>query len=202
MTARNRFARVLVRLYPRQWRDRYETEMLALVEQSGLTWRASLDLVFGAARAWVENPPRTFPARLVFLAVVMVPFNVIGTGVGRALQLLWHAPHESEFRVANAVLRLVVWLGLFAVARWEAVTDSRPPHMSLRPLAGAGLIAAAFVGLALHAWSAPASWSWQENRWDVLLDGAGLLTFVVLDAIALGKDRANDRRAGARSTAP
>jgi hypothetical protein len=41
----DRFARRLLRLYPRSWRDRYGDELLALIEDSGLTWRKSANIV-------------------------------------------------------------------------------------------------------------------------------------------------------------
>jgi hypothetical protein len=41
----DRFARRLLRLYPRSWRDRYGDELLALIEDSGLTWRKTANIV-------------------------------------------------------------------------------------------------------------------------------------------------------------
>jgi len=49
-------ARRLLRLYPRAWRERYEEEVLALVEQTGLTAGHAFDLARGAAREWVRLP--------------------------------------------------------------------------------------------------------------------------------------------------
>ena len=43
-----RLARALLRLYPRSWRERYGDEFLALVDQSGLTWREAADVVLAA----------------------------------------------------------------------------------------------------------------------------------------------------------
>lgn len=47
-----RLARWLLRIYPRTWRDRYGDEFLALVADTGLTWRGALDI---AAAASVER---------------------------------------------------------------------------------------------------------------------------------------------------
>ena len=49
----------LLRLYPRSWRDRYESEMLAVMEADGLYWRTRLDLVRGAldAHVYPVSPP-------------------------------------------------------------------------------------------------------------------------------------------------
>jgi hypothetical protein len=44
----DRIARALLRLYPRTWRARYGDEFLALIADTGLTWRAAIDVV-GAA---------------------------------------------------------------------------------------------------------------------------------------------------------
>ena len=43
-----RLARALLHLYPRSWRERYGDEFLALVDQSGLTWREVADVVLAA----------------------------------------------------------------------------------------------------------------------------------------------------------
>lgn len=42
---------LLIRLYPRPWRDRYEAEMVDLLEQQPTSFRSSLDLLRGAADA-------------------------------------------------------------------------------------------------------------------------------------------------------
>ena len=39
-----RLARTLLRVYPRDWRERYGDELLALVAESGLTWRTAVDI--------------------------------------------------------------------------------------------------------------------------------------------------------------
>jgi predicted permease len=38
----------LVRLYPRRWRERYEAELAALIEDSGADWHSAVDVVRGA----------------------------------------------------------------------------------------------------------------------------------------------------------
>jgi hypothetical protein len=43
--------RTLLRLYPRNWRDRYEEEFVALLEQQPATFAACADVAFGAAIA-------------------------------------------------------------------------------------------------------------------------------------------------------
>src|SRR5262245_7179639 len=43
--------RRLIRLYPRNWRDRYEEEFVALLEQQPATFGACADVAFGAVIA-------------------------------------------------------------------------------------------------------------------------------------------------------
>jgi hypothetical protein len=47
---RQRIARRLVGLYPRAWRARYEQELLALIEETPITFGVVVDLLAGAAR--------------------------------------------------------------------------------------------------------------------------------------------------------
>lgn len=44
----------LLRLYPASWRARYETEVLALLEEAGMSRRARVDLMRGALDAWLQ----------------------------------------------------------------------------------------------------------------------------------------------------
>ena len=46
---------LLLRLYPRAWRDRYEAEMEALLEQHDVTIATVLDLLWGAGDAWLDQ---------------------------------------------------------------------------------------------------------------------------------------------------
>ena len=43
--------KALVRLYPRAWRDRYEAEVIDLLDQRRPSFRDALDLVVGAVDA-------------------------------------------------------------------------------------------------------------------------------------------------------
>jgi hypothetical protein len=49
----------IVRLYPRKWRERYETEMRALLEQHDSTFFTMLDLFLGALDARIDPQYRT-----------------------------------------------------------------------------------------------------------------------------------------------
>ncbi len=58
----------MLRLYPRAWRDRYEAEMLAVLEDRALDLRTRLDLVRGAMDAHVH--PIAAPATPVVASVI------------------------------------------------------------------------------------------------------------------------------------
>jgi hypothetical protein len=75
---RQPLAQRLVRLYPRRWRERYQIEMLALLEDTGLDWRRSANVLFGAAREWWAVLLRT-PAGSSHWSMVFGP--VIGAAV-------------------------------------------------------------------------------------------------------------------------
>jgi hypothetical protein len=57
----------LLRLYPGAWRERYEAEVLALLEQAHLGRRARVDLARGAVDARLHTPSRV-PAVAAFLS--------------------------------------------------------------------------------------------------------------------------------------
>ena len=57
MSRRPAGARIL-RLYPARWRDRYEAEILAVLEQAALGWRDRLDLARGAIDAHLHTSSR------------------------------------------------------------------------------------------------------------------------------------------------
>ena len=85
-----KFARAIVRLYPRAWRARYEDEMLALVEQSGLTAFRALDLMLGAAQEWTREIARllaTRPGFRTFLAPLVMTGLITALGLTIALWL-------------------------------------------------------------------------------------------------------------------
>jgi hypothetical protein len=47
-------AKYLLRLYPRTWRERYEEEVLAMLEQRSLCFMDGVNLFFGALDAWLH----------------------------------------------------------------------------------------------------------------------------------------------------
>jgi hypothetical protein len=85
-------ARALLRLYPAAWRERYGDELLALIDESGLTFRIVPDVVFAAGVEWFrtaaalirseytseEPPPSLITVRYMF--VDFVPRTAIASG--------------------------------------------------------------------------------------------------------------------------
>jgi hypothetical protein len=67
----------LLRLYPRAWRERYEAEMLAMLEQFRLGPRGRLDLARGAIDARLMAPTR-LPAVAALVAGAMWTFAGAG----------------------------------------------------------------------------------------------------------------------------
>lgn len=56
----------LVRLYPRAWRERYEEEFVAMLEQGHVSIRDLFDVALGAADAWLR-PQVLYERRLVMV---------------------------------------------------------------------------------------------------------------------------------------
>lgn len=46
---------LLLRLYPRAWRERYGEELSDLIDETGLTPRVAVDVARGAAREWTSQ---------------------------------------------------------------------------------------------------------------------------------------------------
>jgi hypothetical protein len=69
---------LLVRLYPRAWRERYEEEFVAMLELSGVSIRDLFDVAFGAVDAW-SRPQVLYRGRLIVTAMMR----------GSVLAVLW-----------------------------------------------------------------------------------------------------------------
>jgi hypothetical protein len=106
----------LLHLYPRAWRQRYETEMLAVLEARPLTLRARLDLARGALDAHLHPAA---PPSLGFLAPVVAGVAWIAAGGATLAEptppdwpgyLLWTLPLGVLGAVAS--LGIVLTVGL------------------------------------------------------------------------------------------
>jgi hypothetical protein len=47
--------RLITRLYPRSWRERYGAELSDLIDETGMTPHVALDVAHGAAREWASQ---------------------------------------------------------------------------------------------------------------------------------------------------
>ncbi|MBB5778544.1 hypothetical protein [Nonomuraea jabiensis] len=77
-------AMAMLTLYPRAWRERYGEEVADLVASRPAGVRTVLDLVSGAADAWLHH--RRGPAA----GTLTVPFAAVLACMGAALLLLWN----------------------------------------------------------------------------------------------------------------
>ena len=90
--------RVAVAAYPPSFRERYGEELDALLEETGVGPRETLDLVLGAARAWLRPAYGADPAQrrrlrlLSSVSTVWVGFCVVLCGTLGTLRLLEDPP--------------------------------------------------------------------------------------------------------------
>lgn len=133
---------ILLRLYPRAWRKRYEAEMLALLEEHDVTLATRLDLLRGTIDAWHEQ------RRSVMTPLPTVVRRAAGLGLIPSVVII------ATF-LLGLVLRspfLVNYLGLGAlpavvvVCLW-AGTWAAGGRRTWRDRLGAGLVAGASAGL-------------------------------------------------------
>ena len=116
-----------LRLYPRAWRERYEPEMLAVLEARPPDWRARLDLARGA---WDAHAAPMIPPRIPLIAALVAGVAWIVAGLASATQPIapdWPgylgAPLPIGLLGAVAAFRVVVALG----SRWESLRHAEAP---------------------------------------------------------------------------
>ena len=90
MSAKTRW---LVRLYPRAWRERYEEEFVAMLEQRSTSLADVLDIVFGALDARLNPqsghgrmPVNRMRAATIAILCAYVGFVVAGMGFQKATE--------------------------------------------------------------------------------------------------------------------
>ena len=156
----------MVRLYPRVWRDRYEEEFVAMLEQGPVSIRDLFDIALGAVDAWLR-PQVVYERRLVMvarmrgsvLAVLWAWAGLVVAGVGFRKMTEYddfvRAARESalvgvafDAVVVGAVVALVaVTVGgapVAFVALRKALVEGRkdvPLLLCVPPLLGAGFVA-------------------------------------------------------------
>jgi hypothetical protein len=137
---------ILLRLYPRAWRERYEAEMLALLEEHDVTLATRLDLLRGAFDAWHEQrrsvmaPLPTVARRAAFLGLIPSAF-IIATFL---LGLVLRSPFLVNYLGLGAPPAVVV------VCLWAGIWAARG-RRTWRDRLGAGLVAGVSAGLVAGA---------------------------------------------------
>ena len=160
----------MVRLYPRAWRDRYEEEFVAMLEQGPMSIRDLFDITLGAVDAWLR-PQVVYERRLVMvarmrgsvLAVLWAWAGLVVAGVGFRKMTEYddfvRAARDSalvgvafDAVVVGAVVALVaVTVGgapVAFVALRKALLEGRkdvPLLLCVPPLLGAGFVAYVLV---------------------------------------------------------
>ena len=139
----------LLRLYPRSWRDRYEAEVLAVLEAAPLRRRGRLDLARGAIDAWLHARSRV-PVAAAFLAGGI--WTIAGTWI-----VAQPAPPDWPGYLVETLLPAIAAVAAGAVAlvgAWAVGSDAagRAGVVAIGlALAGHGawlaVLIAAFVGL-------------------------------------------------------
>jgi hypothetical protein len=153
----------LLRLYPGAWRERYEAEVLALLEQARLGRRARLDLVRGALDARLHTPSRA-PAVAALLSGAM--WTIAGVAiVGQPAPPDWpgYLIDVLPLTIVAVVAGLVAIIGC-----WARRSD------------GGGRLGAvgALIALAGHV-------GWALALVATLLQGGSSLLIVACQAVAL-----------------
>jgi hypothetical protein len=125
-----------LRLYPRAWRERYEPEMLAVLQARPLDWRARLDLARGAWDAHA-HPPTPPPVPMVASVIAGVAW--IAAGLASATQPL--PPDWPGFLVETLPVGLIG-----AVAAFRVVLALGRRSGIAAPRGSAGALAIAIAG--------------------------------------------------------
>lgn len=106
--------RWLVRLYPPAWRERYEREFLAVLESRGVTPSVALDVVHGAADAWLRGPRGALGAAGIGLALAMYALVSWMLAIARRA---WIDPVGGPIETAYQTL---YWAGSIVFMTWLA----------------------------------------------------------------------------------
>jgi len=121
--------KILLKLYPPAWRRRYEAELAALLDEERAGTRGALDLIRGAADAWIIGPRGPFGGLEVWLAAVAYLVASVAIAAGRRL-LGPDGPWENLLMVMFWVLFIVftTWLSRNPAARCDMgwITRRRP----------------------------------------------------------------------------
>jgi len=195
------FLRLVLRLYPPDWRERYAGEVVALVEAIGPTWRALPDLLRGAVSEWIALASSAdrrgrwlgCPSgrRLFTGAALLVPIAVMMLSVRLANVLVPLAPDGSWLILILVGMNLVVvpiamWRVTFVGATRKSFATG--PTGVERRIWFVTLLAAQLIAHAQLASQAASiaraaelmSWSPSSGRWMALISYFTLPTFCLI----------------------
>jgi hypothetical protein len=164
----------LLRLYPRAWRERYEAEMLALLEQHDVTILTRIDLLRGALDAWFLRPAAWRGARLGLIPSAFI-----------VAQFLMGATMWFDATLVNAV-SMASLLGIFPLCFWAGLREERRGSpWRARVVAGAGAgMAAAIIGTLVHNGLVLLDFGFGITRFLLSLHGGTLYTTDTLATVA------------------
>jgi hypothetical protein len=185
-----RLALAIVQRYPAAWRERYEAEVCALIEETPVRLRDLGELVRGLvterAREVIsadDRPKRTAAVLGWMPAVFIILFTAVAAALGLVLRGVtgpWSEAQQDSFGVAIVSFLLV----LVIVKLVATIRHARRPHPKpLRPRLPAwiaGLLMPCFFGVMVcAAWGdllSPASYPGSPPPWlDVLVRGYAYL---------------------------
>jgi hypothetical protein len=153
----------LVRLYPRSWRERYEAEILAVLEEMPAGRRARLDLVRGAIDARLHSGSRAPAAAAIISGGLWTIAGV--TVVGQPAPPDWPGYTVDVLPLATAA----VLAGLVAIVGcWARRSDS----------SGRAGTAAVLLAVAGHV-------GWVVSLFIAMLNGGSGLAIAPSEAMAL-----------------
>ena len=148
-------AQALVRRYPAAWRERYEREVSALIDDTSVRGRDLAELLQGLLTertrelvAADDRPGRTMA--VIFFLKIAFALAFVGTaiGVGLGLRQLTGPWSETAQNFGGAIV--LVWFVLFVIiairARRRPLFSALPPY---NPGAGAALLVSMFVSVAV-----------------------------------------------------
>ncbi len=144
----------MLRLYPRAWRERYEEEMLALLEQHRRTWRTGVDLLRGAWEAHLDGGWRR-NKMTASRPVTFVGSMLIGIVIVLGLMLYSILAYPSSIQGVGLTSFLFLLVGLLAyvaaiVWSWKQTQVSVQTALSLGARFGAILACGSWANMALE----------------------------------------------------
>jgi hypothetical protein len=107
----------LVRLYPPRWRERYEKEFLAVLEEHRITPSIAFDVCRGAADAWLRGPRG--PLGIVGIGLALAAY-ALASWVLAATRRAWVGPVDGPL---ETVYQSLYWFFSILFMTWLA---SRP----------------------------------------------------------------------------